>query len=83
MLFYGEYGANGEIVKDTQNCILTGQPFRPGDVTINLSGSRYFVRVKASKAGSVTPEMLAELLKAIQAENPQPKKPGAPAPKGE
>lgn len=67
-LFYGEYGDDGELVRDTQNCILTGKSIQPGDMTINIPNTRYFIKVSARRVNDATPEMIAEALKAIQGE---------------
>lgn len=59
---------NGDLVADVDVCVLTGQPIETGDAMIRLSGTPYFVRVKADQVKNVTPAVL----EALRSQLPQP-----------
>lgn len=70
MTEYGEYDARGQIVRDTQVCAVTGRAIRPGDVIVNVPGTRYFYRVTATAFNQLTPQKRAALARAIPADTP-------------
>lgn len=68
-LFYGETNSAGEIVRDTDRCILSGRVIAAGDMIVSLPDSPYFIRVSARRAGDVNPDMLKAALTAIRKSN--------------
>lgn len=69
---FGEYDDNGQLVKDTSLCILTGVRVEPGDPQFVIGG-RYFYYVSAGALALHTDDVRQALLSQLPQESKKPK----------
>lgn len=56
LLPLGLYDEQGEIIENPGVCAVTGQPITPGDVTVRVPGTRYFLQLKAAEKRRMKPD---------------------------
>lgn len=69
---FGEYNDNGDLVKDTQTCILTGVGVMAGDPQFVIGG-KYFYYVASSALALHTDDVRAALISQLPQVNKKPK----------
>lgn len=63
---FGQYDDNGDLLEDSDSCILSGRPIEPGDPTFAIG--RYFYRVSLSALAQHTDEVRTHLASLINKE---------------
>lgn len=56
----GEYAPDGSIKTEASVCAFSGRPYEPGDVTVNIAGTSFFYRVKASAWRGISADQRTE-----------------------